>query len=80
MGDCVQGWRYENSSSLSDKDRNAGHSFFIVDVEKDADGNVVKYTILTANTGTPGGVSRVQRNWSAYEDPRIGRFYKIEGE
>lgn len=77
VGDCVQGWKHENDASLEADDRNAGHSFFIVDLQRDAADNVVKYTILTANAG---GVSRVQRAWNAYEDPRIGRFYKIEGE
>jgi len=39
--------------------------------------NVTGYTILTANNN---GVSRMARQWNAWEDVRIARFYAIEGE
>lgn len=85
VGDLVQGWKNAASPRPEDKDDyNAGHSFFVVDIERAATGDVTRFQILTANSGAmgggPAGVSRQWRKFDQWAELCIARMYESEGE
>jgi|GEM_PF-4837311 len=83
-GDLVQGWKYAAGDTNALHAPGAGHSFFITSVASpDENGDVPGFNILTANSGSkhaPGCVSEKTRKWDDWQDVRIARFFKIDGE